>query len=265
MKKVALLLLIILCSPIAGWCIGNCNPLQNNSIRYCTDNQIISVSGAQIVIYSNGGLVATFEEIIAGAPTTVSITIQGCGVSGTTCETIDTNTTVANSLRSPAINKTYYTYVVTATWTGGTSPTVTVNTQQTSASLNAAPTGAACLSGTVVPCTVGAIYVSNYSGGTIGWTQLGPTLPSGELFQITGVATLTTNGTGGSFQQYAGSNVTTQTTSGGAIAGNAGVGSWSAATFYFATYNTTTVGQYYLADTVTVGAVNYSVALTRLM
>lgn len=73
-----------------------------------------------------GGLNATFEEKIAGSPATVSIVIQGC-MRGGTCDTLDTYTTVANSNRAPSISKDYDYFTVTPTWTGGTSPSVTVN------------------------------------------------------------------------------------------------------------------------------------------
>lgn len=101
--------------------------------RMCTDSQTISTSGNTITITNNGGMVPTFEEIVGGTPATVSVVVQGCN-KGNTCETIDTNTTVGASIRAPVVTKAYTTYKITATWTGGTSPSVVINTQITSAS-----------------------------------------------------------------------------------------------------------------------------------
>jgi hypothetical protein len=103
---------------------GNCN---NQSTRQCSDSQTISTSGNTITIPSNGGLVPTFEEVFNGSPATVSVTINGCGGGGT-CDLLDTYTTVTNALRAPTVLKAYANYKVAATWTGGTSPSVTVNT-----------------------------------------------------------------------------------------------------------------------------------------
>jgi hypothetical protein len=118
---------LVFCQPPSG--NGNCN---NQSPRYCTDQQTISTSGSSIKIPSNGGLVASFEEVITGAPSTISIVIQGCSPT-VVCETIDTYTSVANSIRAPAIAKAYTYYTITATWTGGSNVGVRVNTMITSA------------------------------------------------------------------------------------------------------------------------------------
>lgn len=89
-----------------------------------------------------GGMSATFEEKIAGSPATVSIVIQGC-MRGGTCDTLDTYTTVANANRpgSP-ITKLYDYFVVTPSWTGGTSPSVTVNYSSAASSLATSSGGA---------------------------------------------------------------------------------------------------------------------------
>lgn len=89
----------------------------------------ITASGGTVTITNfYGGMNASFEELITGAPATVSITIQGC-MAGGTCDTaVDTNTTVAAStVRGVSFPRPYGSIKVTATWTGGTNPTVTVN------------------------------------------------------------------------------------------------------------------------------------------
>lgn len=95
------------------------------------NSQTVTTSGTPM-IFDNGlvtgptAMYATFEEVIAGTPATVSIPIQGC-MRGGTCETLDTYTTVANSNRAPTLTKAYDYFAVTPSWTGGTNVSVTVN------------------------------------------------------------------------------------------------------------------------------------------
>lgn len=93
-------------------------------------SQTVTTSGTPMyfgnALNSPGGVHATFEEIISGTPATVSIVIQGC-MRGGTCDSLDTYTTVANSNRAPTIAQVYDYFVVTPSWTGGTSPSVKVN------------------------------------------------------------------------------------------------------------------------------------------
>lgn len=100
--------------------------------RYCNDSQSITTSGTTITVSSNGGLAASFEEVITGSPATVSIVVSGCMPTGT-CDTLDTYTTVANAIRAPTLSKTYSYFTVQASWTGGTSPAVQINTMITTA------------------------------------------------------------------------------------------------------------------------------------
>ena len=132
MKKLTVLLAVAaICVSAAGLRaqVGACSA---NFTPQCKDTQTIATSGSTATIRSNGGLAAVFEEVITGSPATVSIVIQGCGDAGT-CTTLDTYTTVANTVRTPVLTAPYAYYRVTATWTGGTSPTVTVNTRMTTA------------------------------------------------------------------------------------------------------------------------------------
>jgi hypothetical protein len=93
-------------------------------------SQSTNVSGTTLffgnAIDKPGGLSATFEYRISGAPATVSIVVQGC-MRGGTCDTLDTYTTVANANRAPTISKVYDYFTVTPSWTGGASPSVLVN------------------------------------------------------------------------------------------------------------------------------------------
>jgi hypothetical protein len=73
----------------------------------------------------------TFSEIILGAPATVSIVISGCmrgsGAVAAICDVLETNVTNANANRHPAITVLYDFFTVVPTFTGGTTPTLTVN------------------------------------------------------------------------------------------------------------------------------------------
>lgn len=88
----------------------------------------ISVSGGTLSITNlYGAFNATFEEIPNGAPATVSITVQGC-MRGQTCDSAaDTNTATTASIRGVVFAKLYTSFLVTATWTGGTNVTITIN------------------------------------------------------------------------------------------------------------------------------------------
>lgn len=73
----------------------------------------------------------TFSEIILGAPTTVSIVVSGCmrgnGAVVAICDVLETNVTNANANRHPAITVLYDYFTVVPTFTGGTTPTLTVS------------------------------------------------------------------------------------------------------------------------------------------
>lgn len=88
----------------------------------------ITSSGQNLTFQNgNGAVTLSVEEIVNGAPATVSVVIQGCK-NGGTCSTLDTYTTVANAIRPATQPSTVYDYfVVSATWTGGTNVSVVVN------------------------------------------------------------------------------------------------------------------------------------------
>jgi hypothetical protein len=123
----------------------------------------ISTSGNTVqIINSIGGLSVSFEELIAGSPSTVSVAVQGC-MKGGTCEALDSYTTVANAVRAPAIAKVYDYFLVTASWTGGTNPTVSVNATVTTA-VNHSGGGGGGGSGTVTSVGLSLPLIFNVTG-----------------------------------------------------------------------------------------------------
>jgi hypothetical protein len=126
MKKLVILALALISCVSVFAQTGNCGQANPQ----CSDTQVISTSGNNIIIASNGGITAGFEELFTGSPATVSVVIAGCGIGGT-CDTLDTYTTVTNAVRNPTISKAYNYFKVTASWTGGTNVKVTINTALT--------------------------------------------------------------------------------------------------------------------------------------
>lgn len=142
---------------------------QNNPIW---ENQTITTSGTSWTLRnSNGAMSLSIAEQFTGTPSTVSIVIQGCsqGVSGSSttpvCETIDTYTTVTDAIRSPTLSKPYYQFIITASWTGGSSPTVVFHSTATIArNGSGGGSGSVTSIATTSPITGGTIT----STGTIG-------------------------------------------------------------------------------------------------
>lgn len=64
------------------------------------------------------------EYVISGSPTITSIVLQGC-MRGNTCQTLNTYTSSSNGV--VAVTGLYDSYVITPTWTGGSSPAVQIN------------------------------------------------------------------------------------------------------------------------------------------
>jgi hypothetical protein len=91
------------------------------------------VSGAPGATFANDvGAVAkvTFGEIILGAPASVSIVLSGCmrgsGAVANICDVLETNVTNSNTNRHPANTVLYDYFLIVPTFTGGTTPTLTV-------------------------------------------------------------------------------------------------------------------------------------------
>lgn len=167
MKKIILGLAMLLAAvmPALGQ-TGSCN---YGGTPQCTDKQTIASNGGSITVVSNGGLFPSFEYLIAGSPSSISVIVQGCGVGGT-CETLDTYSTNANAIRNPAVAKPYGYFTVAATWSGGTSVTVTVNTKITTASGSPPPstTASNALTPSVQATLTTPVVVKASSGDVFG-------------------------------------------------------------------------------------------------
>jgi hypothetical protein len=120
-----------------------------------------------------GSLTASFEYSFQGtAPSTTSITIQGCGLSGTCSSTLDTCTTVANTIRQvTASTGPYASWQVIVSWTGGDATTkVTVSQIGVLARAPAAAT---------FPAAVGTPITLTGQTAAIGTTNLLTNAPAG--------------------------------------------------------------------------------------
>lgn len=89
------------------------------------DAKTISVSGTVFThVNTIAELNVNAEYVITGSPTITSIILQGC-MRGGTCTTLNTYTSSSNTTVSAS--GLFDTYTVTPIWTGGSSPTVTIN------------------------------------------------------------------------------------------------------------------------------------------
>lgn len=124
MKKLYILLFLLL-SVVGG---------AQNSTRVA-DTHTFTVSGSSWTTANPGaGVQASFEELFTGTPATASVVIQGC-MRGGTCTTLNTNTVVSNAIITPSFGGVVYdNLLITASWTGGTNPSVVVNSVITTAS-----------------------------------------------------------------------------------------------------------------------------------
>lgn len=126
MKKL-LLGLLLLCSVAAlgqAWVPPVCS---TGSVGPVGCIPVVSVSGTAIKVTNPYlGYNASFEEIFSGSPASVSVTIVGCMSSGTCDTAADTNTSSASQIRFVTFSKAYTYFLVTPTFSGGTSPTFKV-------------------------------------------------------------------------------------------------------------------------------------------
>lgn len=95
----------------------------------------ISASGGTVTVANPGingvGVVSgTFDEApVGGSPASASITVQGC-MRSTTCDTAaDTNTATSEAFRPVNFSKVYDYFLVTATWSGGSTTSYIINTK----------------------------------------------------------------------------------------------------------------------------------------
>lgn len=109
------LLLLLFCLPLAASAQAS-RPLS------CT------LSTTQTCKISNGNLAytATFEEVLTGSPTGVSVTVAGCTTNDVCDSAVDTNTSTSNAIRAVTFAKAYDYFLVTATLSGGTAPKVKI-------------------------------------------------------------------------------------------------------------------------------------------
>lgn len=113
MKRLITILLLL-----SALCCAQTTPLrENKSAATTVDIQFDNPRGDNI---------ATFEYLITGSPDSSSIALKGCMIGGT-CDTIETYTGNANSIHSYAGSKVYDYFLITPTFSGGTSPKLAVN------------------------------------------------------------------------------------------------------------------------------------------
>lgn len=130
---------------------------------------ITTSGGTAQISNANGALQTSWEEIPGGGPATVSVTIQGC-MKGGTCDTAaDTNTATTAVIRNVTFTKPYTSFLITASWTGGTAVTMTINP-----ALSTAQGASGSGSGTVSANNTSAGSVANYAAAG-GSTTVGPT------------------------------------------------------------------------------------------
>ena len=185
MRKMILGFGLLIVSSIGAFAQSTGNCVQG--APFCNDSQTIITSGSTIIVGGNGGLIGSFEEIFNGSPATVSVVIQGCLTAGT-CSTIDTNTVATNTVRTLNFSVVYAYFKVTASWTGGTNPSVQINTRLTTAGL---PFGS---SGTISGQTANTIPLATAST-TIG-SSTGITINGSGSSQVIGASgNLTLNDT----------------------------------------------------------------------
>lgn len=203
-KKLFLLLgLMVLATAANAQLQTGCQ--QPNVVATCL---AITTSGNTSIIPNFfGGMNTSFEETITGAPATVSITIQGCAPGGTCDAAMDTYTTVANAIRAVTPTTKVYSYFkVTATWTGGTNPTVLVTPM-----LTTARGGGGGASGTI---TSSAGAANAYYAGA------GTTISPDTNIVDNGSGTMTF----GAGVQLTAAGITSATTNGGFTIGGNGTG-----------------------------------------
>lgn len=166
MKKLLLIAVICAFCNIAFAQGGNCGQAV---APVCTDDETIAVSGHSITFGTNGGQNVSIEEVIAGAPSTVSIVTQACGHAGT-CSTVDTYTTVANVIRSITLPAAPDYITITASWTGGAGVSVRAVTKISTAAPAIAPGAAAitALSTSTKAALTTAVVVKASSGNLYG-------------------------------------------------------------------------------------------------
>ncbi|MGB8887126.1 MAG: SGNH/GDSL hydrolase family protein [Candidatus Korobacteraceae bacterium] len=98
----------------------------------CKNSQTAGSGQTITVTNSLGGITGSFELLVSGTPATASIPIKGCKLGGT-CDLLTTSTSTSNSIFEPTPATVYDYFTIAPTFTGGSAPTLTVNTTITMA------------------------------------------------------------------------------------------------------------------------------------
>ena len=146
MRKLIALLLVLGAS-VASW--GQAAYIK------AVDTKTISTSG-QVFTHLNiiGEVNVNVEYVISGSPTITSIILQGC-MRGGTCQTLSTYLSSSSGVVS--VTGLFDQYTITPTWTGGSSPSVTINWLATA---NTAPSSTN-IAGSTDPCQNSGVVKSN--------------------------------------------------------------------------------------------------------
>jgi len=129
-----------------------------------------SVAGTCVFVPNlNGAYGMTFDEVPAGSPTTVSILVYGCMRGGACSSVLDTNSSTSEAIRPVTATTPYDVFVVvSATLTGGTTPTETINYKLSTANAHSSTTytGSApiVVTGTAISCPTCGTGSGNVAG-----------------------------------------------------------------------------------------------------
>jgi len=109
------------------------------------------------------------DYVISGAPDTISLVLEGLNTDGTV-NILDTYTTVADTVRTVSLAKTYASFRLTASWTGGAKVSVNTVMKTTGSGAVSAAVSPLPLQGIgspvgVVVAAIGQLYI-NLSGGS---------------------------------------------------------------------------------------------------
>lgn len=132
------LLLLLSAAAWAATPTKNCGPVTTAlpicKVDFAAESGDAIASGSTAVINNNvGTLTPTFNFNFAGSPATASVVTSGCmrgGVASSdapNCDVLETYTGTGNSIRSPTVTKVYDYFTVAPTFTGGTSPTLSLH------------------------------------------------------------------------------------------------------------------------------------------
>src|SRR5262249_24845274 len=108
----ALILFCVLALSVFAFGASTC------TTTWCTNNQVVSTSGQTITVTNSVlGVTSSFEYVITGSPSVMSIVLKGCK-NGGTCDSLNTYTRTSSGIAEPTITTVYDYFTVTPTWTG---------------------------------------------------------------------------------------------------------------------------------------------------